>query len=189
MIKTYEYGLKGIHGTSAKKGEIAPPETRSAPAIIYRKTGEASQPPVSGSKTSDTSVVDEIRQAIRAELTKNLKNLGINPEIQENSAQSQSVIDLFTTPDISPALSEPSVIPGSPVSVPGTPSHVGNGGSGPGFSHLSHLTHAASPQQMFATTHWKPKEPACFFGRSTEDIHTWTSLVRHYLAFVAGSDT
>ena len=41
---------------------------------------------------------------------------------------------------------------------------------------------------MFATAHWKPKEPPCFFGRSTEDVHTWTSLVRHYLAFMAGSD-
>ena len=35
---------------------------------------------------------------------------------------------------------------------------------------------------------WKPKEPPCFYGRGTEDVHTWTSLVRHYLTFMGGSD-
>ena len=38
------------------------------------------------------------------------------------------------------------------------------------------------------TTQWKPKEPPCFYGRSSEDVHTWTSLVRHYLTFMGGSD-
>ena len=41
---------------------------------------------------------------------------------------------------------------------------------------------------MFATTQWKPKEPPCFYGRSSEDVHTWTSLVRHYLTFTGGGD-
>ena len=41
---------------------------------------------------------------------------------------------------------------------------------------------------MFATTTWKPKEPPSFYGRSSEDVHTWTSLVRHYLTFMGGSD-
>ena len=35
---------------------------------------------------------------------------------------------------------------------------------------------------------WKPKEPPCFYGRGTEDAHTWTSLVHHYLTFMGGSD-
>ena len=35
---------------------------------------------------------------------------------------------------------------------------------------------------------WKPKEPPCFYGLGTEDVHTWTSLVRHYLTFMGGSD-
>ena len=47
---------------------------------------------------------------------------------------------------------------------------------------------AASQATMFAITQWKPKEPPCFFGRSTEDVHTWTSLVRHYLTFMGDSD-
>ena len=36
--------------------------------------------------------------------------------------------------------------------------------------------------------HWKPKELPCFFGRSSEDVYTWTSLVRHYLTFMGASD-
>ena len=27
-----------------------------------------------------------------------------------------------------------------------------------------------------------------FFGRSSEDVHTWASLVHHYLTFMGGSD-
>ena len=69
-----------------------------------------------------------------------------------------------------------------------TPSYAGNGGSAPGFSHLTQNTTAASPQTMFTMMQWKPKEPPCYYGRSTEDDHTWTSLVRHYLTFMVGSD-
>ena len=46
-----------------------------------------------------------------------------------------------------------------------------------------------SAYPSFATVAWKPKEPLCFFGRSTEDAHTWVSLVRNYLAFMLGSDS
>ena len=35
---------------------------------------------------------------------------------------------------------------------------------------------------------WKPKEPPYYYGRRMEDVHTWTSLVRHYLTFMGGSD-
>ena len=48
---------------------------------MTEKSGETSQPPESGSRTSDTSVVEEVRQAIRAELTNNLKNLGLGPSL------------------------------------------------------------------------------------------------------------
>ena len=84
--------------------------------------------------------------------------------------------------------SPPTVLPGSPISVASTPSHAGNGGSAPGFSQLSSGSHPSPPPPPFATMHWKPKEPPCFFGRSSEDVHTWTSLVRHYLTFMGGSD-
>ena len=53
---------------------------------------------------------------------------------------------------------------------------------------LSQWTVATSQPTMFTTMQWKPKEPPCFFGRSTEDVHTWTSLVRHYLTFMGDSD-
>ena len=46
-----------------------------------------------------------------------------------------------------------------------------------------------SGNQSFATAAWKPKEPPCFFGRSTEDAHTWVSLVRNYLTFMSSSDS
>ena len=49
-------------------------------------------------------------------------------------------------------------------------------------------SHPSPPPPPFATMHWKPKEPPCFFGRSSEDVHTWTSLVRHYLTFMGVSD-
>ena len=71
-----------------------------------RKAVEASQLPVSGSTTSDTSAVEEVRQAIREELKQNLKILGINPELRDTSASSHSIIDLVTPSNISPALSQ-----------------------------------------------------------------------------------
>ena len=62
------------------------------------------------------------------------------------------------------------------------------GGNAANFARLSQQMDAASQPQMFATTTWKPKEPPCFYGRSSEDVHTWTSLVRHYLTFMGGSN-
>ena len=56
----------------------------------------ASQPLVSGSTTSDTSMVEEVCQAIPTELTKNWKNLGIGPSLHDEASKSESVIDLIT---------------------------------------------------------------------------------------------
>ena len=80
----------------------------------------------------------------------------------------------------------PPVIPLSPISVASTP-HP-NGGNGP-FQRISQTENPQPPHPVMATAFWRPKEPPCFFGRSTEDVHTWTSLVRHYLAFMVGNDT
>ena len=44
------------------------------------------------------------------------------------------------------------------------------------------------PAQMFATAQWRPKEPSCYYGKSTEDVHMWTSLVHHYFTFMGGND-
>ena len=54
--------------------------------MMKKKFGEASQPPISGNTTSDTSVIEEVRQAIRAELKQNLKNQGINPGLHDSAS-------------------------------------------------------------------------------------------------------
>lgn len=65
-----------------------------------------------------------------------------------------------------------------------------NGGGNNPFSRISQFVNPLSPPlTTFATATWRPKEPPYFFGRSAEDVHNWTSLVRYYLAFMAGSDT
>ena len=99
-----------------------------------------------------------------------------------------SVIDLTRTSGESLQTSAPLTIAGSDVSVASTVPSQKDGGKATVFSHLSWGTDAASASQMFATMQWKPKEPPCYYGRSTEDVHTWTSLVRHYLTFMGGSD-
>ena len=81
--------------------------------------------------------------------------------------------------------SAPMAIAGSEVSVASTSNDRGNALE---FSRLSQQMGADSQPRMFATTTWNPKEPPCFYGRSSEDVHTWTSLVRHYLTFMGGSD-
>ena len=97
-----------------------------------------------------------------------------------------SVIDLVTSSSPPQQVGESGVLPASPISVASTPSQAGNGGSAPGLLHLTQHTAAASPQTMFTAMQWKPKEPSCCYGHSTEDVHTSTSLVRHYLTFMGG---
>ena len=89
------------------------------------------------------------------------------------------VIDLISQSIASLQKSQPSVLLDSPILVANTPSHTRNGGSALGFSQLSSGLHPSPPHPPFATMHWKPKERLCFFGCNSEDVHTWTSLVRH----------
>ena len=116
------------------------------------------------------------------------------PIVQGSSSKSSDAtarvdaIDLISQSVASLQKSQPSVLPGSPILVASTPSHAGNGGSAPRFSQLPSGSHPSPPPPPFATMHWKPKEPPCFFGRSSEDVHTWTSLVCHYLTFIGGND-
>ena len=46
---------------------------------------------------------------------------------------------------------------------------------------------SAAPQNIFTTTTWKPKDPPCFHGKSTEDAHAWVAMVRNYFIFMAGT--
>ena len=91
-----------------------------------------------------------------------------------------SVIDLAE----SVSRSAPLAIAGSDVSIAST----SNGGKASAFSRLSGGTDAASVPSSFTMAQWRPKEPPCFYGKSTEDVHTWASLVRHYLTFMGGKD-
>ena len=146
---------------------------------IDRKSGEASQPPESSNTTSDAIAVEQVRQAIRAEFAKGLKSLGINPgfhrvhlgspttNAESNSAtRSHSVIDSVTSSTISPMLSEPTIILGSPMSVASAPSHAGNGGSAPGLLHLSQFTTATSPPRMSPQHIGNPKNLHASLGIS-----------------------
>ena len=105
-----------------------------------------------------------------------------------NATTDSEVIDLISQSIASLRKLQPTILPGSPISVASAPSHAGNGGTAPGFSHLLSGSHPLPSPPPFATMHWKPKEPPCFFGCSSEDVYTYPSLVRHYLTFMGGSD-
>ena len=112
----------------------------------------------------------EARAALRADL-------GLPKKVTENSGEAtptKSAIDLVSPSAESVGTPVPRSSFGSPLSVATV---------NPSASTI-HSNH-----QPFATTVWTPKEPPCFFGRSTEDAHTWVSLVRNYLTFMLGSDS
>ena len=109
---------------------------------MERKTGEATQPLESSSTASNAATMEEVRQALRAELTKGLRSLGINPDFHrlhlgspatdatsDSTTQSYSVIDVATSSSIPLTMSAPTIIPGSPISVANTPSAAGNVGT------------------------------------------------------------
>ena len=104
-------------------------------------------------------------------------DLGLPKEETEKSgeaAPSKSVIDLVSPSTESEGNPVPRSNFGSPLSV---------ATANPSTSTVN------SGHQPFVIAAWKPKEPPCFFARSTEDAHTWVSLVRNYLTFMSGSDS
>ena len=110
----------------------------------------------------------EGRAALRADL-----GLPVEEVSTSGKAASAGAIDLVSSSVHTGGNSVPRTSFGSPIPV-----------TNPGFASPS-VTSGAQP---FATAAWKPKEPPCFFGLSTEDAHTWVSLVRNYLTFMSGSD-
>ena len=82
--------------------------------------------------------------------------------------QSSEVIDLSgsTTHFV------PMAIAGSDVSVASTLSKSGNGESNTSFSKMMSGSGTVNSAQTFATAHWRPKEPPCYYGKGTEDVHT-----------------
>ena len=107
------------------------------------------------------------------------------PGINFSTSQPQSeVIDLAE----STAHSAPLAIAGSDVSIASTRSNNGTGENKTSFSQMMSGAGTVAPVQTFATAQWRPKEPPCYYGRSNEDVHMWTSLVHHYFTFMGGSD-
>ena len=95
----------------------------------------------------------EARAALRADL-------GLPKKVTENSgkaAPAKSAIDLVSPSTESVGTPVPRSSFGSPLSV---------GTVNPSASTVH------SHHQPFGTVAWKPKEPPCFFGRSTEEAHT-----------------
>ena len=80
----------------------------------------------------------------------------------------------------STAHSAPLAIAGSDVSVASTLSKIGHGESNTSFARILLGSEAVTSAQTFATAQWRaqwrPKEPPCYYGRSTEDVHTWAPL-------------
>ena len=126
-----------------------------------------------------------------------LRQLGLNPP---QSANGSTGTTNLITPSWPPAPQTPlpsssdvsniagpsrPIIPNSPIFVANTSP---NGEVRDPYSRISRSVNPQPPVSTFATAQWRPEEPPYFFGRSTEDVHIWTSLVRHYLTFMAGSD-
>ena len=149
----------------------------------------------SQSTIGNTSISTREGEMIKKEVREAIKQVfpgikfGGKDKAELNKGNSRaSVIDLTRKSGESLPTSAPLTIIGSDVSVANTEPSPKDGRKAAVFSRLLQGTDAASAPQMFATTQWKPKEPSCYYGRSTEDVHTWTSLVRHYLTFMGGSD-
>ena len=160
-------GNAGI--TSGKGGETI--DLRTETTATSRNTPH----PTFGSTTMDTAEEQRIHTIVcrvmeekygqgRAALR---QHLGLAPEDPKISKES-------VAPSVPVGTEVPRTSFGSPLSIDGVSPSVPSVSTG---------------SQPFATAAWKPKEPPCFFGRSTEDAHTWVSLVRNYLTFMSGSDS
>ena len=128
----------------------------------------------------------QLHEVMNQKFAANRMQLGSNLVLRNSSkvdiaTSNDDAIDLITQSTASLQRSQPTVIPGSRISLAITSTLTGNV---TGFLQLSSGSHPSSPLQPFAAMHWKPKEPPCFFGHSSEDVHTWTSLVRHCLTFM-----
>ena len=170
----------GIPTEEAPHGD----ENVDVPIGSMTPVGQASLPP--GEQKAISEICDQY-----------LRQLGLNPA--QSAYGNTGIVNLITSSsppapqsplpsssDVSNAAgpSRP-IIPAPPISVASTSP---NGEGRDPFSRISRFVNPQPPVSTFATAQWRPKEPPCFFGRSTEDVHTWTSLVRHYLTFMPGSD-
>ena len=176
-----------------KVEKLVKPDEREAKRMVTERTAAeedtATSYDHSGTNMStigNTFIPPEEERRIREQVRTEMRQLfpGIQIGTIHNSGSGKSGVNQ-ANPNDEKKTSVPLAIAGSEVSLASTSN---NGGNAVEFSRLSQQAGAGVQPQMFATTQWKPKEPPCFYGRSSEDVHTWTSLVRHYLTFMGGSD-
>ena len=130
--------------------------------------------PTIGSTTISSTEAAKIRDEVRSELRK------MFPGIAQFEAAAAVESERREEPSV------PQAIAGSEVSVASTRPNNGSGENQNSFERM--MSSGPEPTgQTFANVQWRPKEPPCYFGRSNEDVHMWTSLVRHYLTFMGGN--
>ena len=131
--------------------------------------------PTIGTTTVSTGEAERIRFEVRSELQK------MFPGISQFETAAAINEDRQEEP------SRPEAIAGSEVSMASTHSKSGVGENHNSFPRMM-SSGPESTGQTFSNVQWRPKEPPCYYGKSSEDVHMWTSLVRHYLTFMGGSD-
>ena len=95
-----------------------------------------------------------------------------NPATAETSAYNPSFADfLNTTTSRATGMRPPATTPVFPNT---------------GFSRLFTGTEAGRTTTQM-NVQWRPKEPPVFCGKSTEDAHTWVSVVSNYFVFMNGT--
>ena len=95
-----------------------------------------------------------------------------NPATAETSAYNPSFADfLNTTTSRATGMRPPATTPVFPNT---------------GFSRLFTGTEAGRTTSQM-NVQWRPKEPPVFCGKSTEDAHTWVSVVSNYFVFMNGT--
>ena len=191
-----------VHETNVRQGagSVAGNPSGTTEEIIDLRTETSSTTQSKSQPTvGDTTIMTEEAQRIhdmvqdtireqfaigRAALRSNLGLPAQELKTFGDRAKEKNILDVGSIPSSgSLQKNAPSTVPvGNPVprSSFGSPLPVQNVSSS--------VPSSASGSQQFATAAWKPKEPPCFFGRNTEDAHTWVSLVRNYLTFMSGSD-
>ena len=138
-------------------------------------SGVAPQPTIGNTSISSTEAA-AIRAEVRLIMDKEFAEgraalratFRLHEEKTEKSgrvSQSELVVSLATELETRATM-------GSPISVASTNSHIGNNANTLRITQLSPGASVSSPSRTFATVAWKPKEPLCFFGQSTEDAHT-----------------
>ena len=170
--------ISSVLGDSAAQGSV------NAEVLFgnVTSTGQVSLP-TEAQKTISEICEQYLRQ--RGLTSEQAVHQNIGTRNAPNPTPSEIRSSLATSSGVSDVRGPPLVINLSPISVASIPPP--SGGNGP-FQRISQTENLKPSHPVMATAFWRPKKPPCFFGRSTEDVHTWTSLVCHYLAFMVGSD-